>query len=916
LDEDSDSILASLVSWQPEDQASTVIRAVGIARTYVERGELNRAITTLSAVVDEDRHAAGAAVELGTLLLLRSRSGRSDHSVTDANRALNLAVQARDARRSWGGDSSDAVVLAVRAAALLGDIDRAWNLTQADGGEATAVEARAESVRRESAVLASLTGRYERAAELAAELDDLHVSSMNDAFAAMERGDEGAANAAWAQAFAHASTDSDRLTTAMYLAEAGAELPDLSDLRERHPEQVREIDVVHEVMSTKRDRIATLRARVHESARLAIALATHYTDQDQPEKAAQVLVDAGDRHREALLMRMGAERYMRARKYAEAQAAAEKALALGGSDWPGEYDARAVLHDAMMGQGDTAGAFAQAQALVALAPDDRTARWALVGALMRRNDGEAAWRALCPDGVPIDPRNPQEAWLWVDLAAEYDHGPRFVPRVLAMLSAWPDDEDLRGSVLARMFFALRERDDDDSDEGAALREAAVEYQQRWPDSPTFRAIQLGSDDDPLGPLTHELKEHANVVSPLLDQVKAGELPVGMVAAIGRTYTEAVVSRAAGMVRSFNPGHAAMGAAAIDLAREQGAVIDTSAMGTLVTLNDALRHHLMGSLSRVETSEGAYADALAAQASLGTRSTMTVGFDQAAKQPRVYEISEEEAELLATRAAAVADLAGGLTRRSQVGPSRFERSDRRTGWLEAYEIAREATRVFWCDDAVLANVARNEGIATFSTVDLLRAVLVDPSDKELLEVAEGTLVASYHVDLGFNADTMRFAAELDNWAARGAAFALSRPYTWQDAEAAGAFLLSALDRHGDATSGDLAALCEWTATGALGLLSAAPDDERASGNARILLNRILARPWLGADQLAAVVRGIRAAIEERPGAADPLVPVLREFYSRLVERTSHGLASKLFMYLVRQLPEADRQAAARIVLESD
>jgi hypothetical protein len=834
--------------------------------------------------------------------------------VTDANRALNLAVQARDARRSWGGDSSDAVVLAVRAAALLGDIDRAWNLTQADGGEATAVEARAESVRRESAVLASLTGRHERAAELAAELDDQHVSSMNDAFAAMERGDEEAANAAWAQAFAHASTDSDRLATAMYLAEAGAELPDLSDLRERHPEQVREIDVVHEVMSTNRDRIATLRARVHESARLAIALATHYTDQDQPEKAAQVLVDAGDRHREALLMRMGAERYMRASKYAEAQAAAEKALALGGSDWPGEYDARAVLHDAMMGQGDTAGAFAQAQALVALAPDDRTARWALVGALMRRNDGEAAWRALCPDGVPIDPRSPQEAWLWVELAAEYDHGPRFVPRVLAMLSAWPDDEDLRGSVLARMFFALRERDHDD--EGEALREATEEYLQRWPDSPTFRTIQLGPDDDPLGPLTPDLEKHAKAVSPLLDQVKAGELPVGMVAAIGRTYTEAVVSRAAGMVRSFNPGNTAMGAAAIDLAREQGAVIDTSAMGTLVTLNDGLRHDLMGSLSRVETSEGAYADALAAQASLGTRSTMTVGFDQAAKQPRVYEISEEEAELLATRAAAVADLAGGLTRRSQVGPSRFERSDRRTGWLEAYEIAREATTVFWCDDAVLANMARNEGIATFSTVDLLRAVLVDPSDRKLLEVAEGTLVASYHVDLGFNADTMRFAAELDNWAARGAAFALSRPYTWQDAEAAGAFLLSALDRHGDATSGDLAALCEWTAAGALGLLSATPDGERASGNARILLTRILARPWLGADELAAVVRGIRAAIEERPGAADPLVPVLREFYSRLVERTSHGLASKLFMYLVRQLPEADRQAAARIVLESD
>jgi len=804
LAHDNDAMLSSLQSWEPEDRGEANIRAVTQARILADN-ELNSAIALLEDFT-RDRHASGAAVELGRLLLHRSRTGLSDHAIADANRALALAIQARNVRRAWGGDTADAVVLAVTAAALLGDIDRAWRLTQAEDGEATAKEARTPQVRREAAILASMTGRHDLARELAAGLDDSYVAAMNEAFEAIQDDDDQAANAAWMRAFESADDDASRLTTAMFLAESGTALPDLTDLAERHPDQVHEIRVVHEVMSASEDRVAVLRARVHESTRLALALATHYDRDGRPDMAAEVLVAAGDRHREALLVRMGADRYMRARKFPEAQAAAENALALGGADWPGEFDARAVLFDSMISQGNAAGAFAQAQALVALAPDDHNARWALAYAQMRRGDGEAAWRALSPDGVPIDPRNPEEARLWVQLAADFDRGPRFVPRVLGVVSRWPDDEDLHGSVLARMFFALRERDDDDPEDGEALRAAAEAFEQKWPDSRTFRSITLGPEDDPLAPLAQELADQATALNPILERVKAGELPLGTLTVTGRTYAEAVVRRAGGMIRSFDPTHTEATAVAVATALEKGAVIDTTAMGTLVTLDENLRHRLIGAMTRVETSESAYRDALGAQAALGVRSTMTVGWDSQAGQPRVYETSPEDAELLATRAESIAELVATMNRRSRTSPSRFHQHEGQTDWLETYEIVHNEGLVFWCDDAVLAGLARNEGVATFSTVDLLRSILrtgesARTADSALLEVAEGTLIANYHVDLGFNEASVRFAADLDDWKARGAAFALSRGHAWLDAAAAGQFLLDALDRHGSSSTGD-------------------------------------------------------------------------------------------------------------------
>jgi len=101
-----------------------------------------------------------------------------------------------------------------------------------------------------------------------------------------------------------------------------------------------------------------------------------------------------------------------------------------------------------------------------------------------------------------------------------------------------------------------------------------------------------------------------------------------------------------------------------------------------------------------------------------------------------------------------------------------------------------------------------------------------------------------------------------------------------------------------------------------VVRAAPDERLAEKNAGIVLATLMSRPWIGPEKLAVAVQAIRAGIADRPGTGDPLESVLREFYPRLVKETEHGLAAKVFMSLVRQLPEADRHLAARIVLESD
>lgn len=213
---------AALDLWQPDAANDRAIKATILATCLAAQGQLNRAITVaLDAANDVD--ATGVALVAANLLLSRGRFGPSDHPLADSDHALALALRARNGRRAWGGDSTAAALVAVLAAGMSGDVDRALELTQPPpAGDATPLEARDMRLRREAAVLAAMTGQFDRARDLAADANDAFISSTVDGFEALASGDNDTATAAFMAAFNAAPDDTARLRTVSAMVELGA----------------------------------------------------------------------------------------------------------------------------------------------------------------------------------------------------------------------------------------------------------------------------------------------------------------------------------------------------------------------------------------------------------------------------------------------------------------------------------------------------------------------------------------------------------------------------------------------------------------------------------------------------------------------------------------------------------------------
>ena len=906
---------STLELWQPNAPNDKAIKAAMYAQCLAAEGNLNRAITVaLDAATDED--ATGVALLAANLLLRRAQSGPSDNPLSDSDAAFALALRVRNSRRTWGGDSAGAALVAVSAAGMRGDLERALEIAQLPpDGDATPVEAQDIRLRREAAVLAAMVGQLDRAHDLAVNADDAFTSFTVEGFNARSKGDRNAASKAFMAAFDAAPDDTARLQTVSAMADLGAELPDLSGLASSYPEQIQELQSLHELTAGGQEKLSIFRARAHESRLLTVRLAEIYSTQGRYADAAQVLDDGATRWNDPRLMRMAADRYLRDANHAAAQRAAEAALALSGPGWVGEFEARVILFEAHEAQGHSDESTRQARRLVALDANDVDARWALIRCLVREGDTPAAWNALTPDGDPVPPRNKDDASTWIALLAMYDTSEHFVSRALSAMERWPDDEELLGRIIAQIYSGLNRMDLTPTQlDLQTLHTATADYVDRFPNSPVFRQYSVGEDDDPLSsiiPVLQRQHEQRAEFADIESKIRNGEYPLGMLTlTTGRSYAEVSITRAGGMVRSHAPHRRDRAQAELRGAINGTVVLDTTTATTLAVLDPAIVAGLNGQFTRLETTDQTYRDALNGQQSLALRSTMTMGWNAELGRPDIHTITEEAAEKLADHARRTCEILTVTRRRPWKMIKRFPSVHGDTAWLAAIDMAAETGSPFWCDDYVLASLASEMGVPTFGTPDLLRhLVTTGQIDTQLAQTAEASLICNYHVDLSFDPDVMTFAATLDSWAPAGAAFALTRPYTWTAGAPVMQFLITALTHQLDKPLYDIR---DWIAHAAIGLVRDL-DDASAAGNLQILLGRLIAQPWMRPDRFPAALAGVRQGIAERPGTEDPLTPVLTELHKNLVDQHGHVISRQLLLALVKNASDADRHAAVRIIL---
>ncbi|HSC86776.1 MAG TPA: hypothetical protein VLC09_05875, partial [Polyangiaceae bacterium] len=372
-----------LDAWDAESPNDQSIKAILQTAAATGRGDFNRAIAIGIAAATAHPEGSGNTLRTAEALLSRGHYGQSDHPLDDYARAFDLAIQARDSRRTWLGDSVAPILTAVKASALATDIDQAWRLTQeVPDGTALAHEARDERLRRESAILAATMGRFENAQAVADALGDPFVTHTVDGWKAFTEDRRADAEEAWLLAWDCAPSDTSRLQTAAALAPLGMRLPDLDALPTEYSMAIERIRTTHEVMSSDDD-MSLLRVRATDSEELTVVLAERLVAQGQTADAAAVLEAGGTRWNHPLMMRMAAARYENAGEYEKAYVVAATALSLGGAAWAGRLETLMIQFDSLESQGQFSRSLAIAREMVTLAPGNLTIRWALVHSLVR-----------------------------------------------------------------------------------------------------------------------------------------------------------------------------------------------------------------------------------------------------------------------------------------------------------------------------------------------------------------------------------------------------------------------------------------------------------------------------------------------------------------------------------------------------
>jgi tetratricopeptide (TPR) repeat protein len=838
--------------------------------------------------------------------------------MNDAVQAYQLALSVRDQRRRWRGDSVEAILMAVVAAMAYTDSDGAWKLLQpAPMGDALEYETVDPRLRRERAVLAASTGRPTEALELAEALNDPYVSALVRGWQALRSSDEAVACAEWHLAFEAAPSDSEKLQVAKALAALGKSMPDLHNLAEQHPAAIKTINVIYKALSRPGDRLVILRAEAHKSVELSSLLGETLVEKGDLSGAAKVYRDAAYRWTFPIFLSMAGSLHFRSKNYAEAAKATTQALTMAGPGWSGELSTQITRFDTLVADGKLQEAIDVARRLIVLAPDDDGIRWSLVGALLQNGEVEGAWSALNYNGVSIDPRNQNEALVWINLGSPRDKSKGFLRKALEVIRDKINDPEAVGGALLHLQLGLgepgRTLPQQDLEE---FRAVSDKYVRDYPNSKTYRMISGGDDENPLAAISKVVQERSNQTKGLegiLTQAHNGALPLGFLTDIQRQpYIEGAIYRATTLVFSHNIETSIKSAQDVSESLATDVVIDGTAAVTLSLLDEGTRQDLIHQFSGIITTDHAYRDAISSEELLRRRPTLWIDWDEAENRIAKKTITDAAAERLYRQSVVALEILSNCGRQGWYELKHYADFDPETAWLSALDYAVDANHPFWCDDQCLRALAADKGVPTFGTVDLLRELdrLGRLSTAET-KASEAVLIANYHVDLGFDTDVMLLAAQLDGWAPFGTAASLTRAAAWDDPRQVLAFLLRAVRENAKSSPHHVQ---EWVALVSSGAAKLTGDDSsQAAHNVRLIIDALVQQKWMQPDLFPFIIRGARQSLPLGQTFESELQSILSGVHGRLRERMPAAVASANLLSLVTYLDPDDQALAARIIL---
>lgn len=902
-----------LAEWSADTEAEHDVALLFRAESLVRQERMDEAITLLQSSIDRTRNA-GVLLNLAKLLRARSVLGTGDSRMGDAFGAIEFAVRARNLRRSWRGDSAEAVSIAAEAAVVAADHQQLWRLTRAEpDGEATAEEEADARVLPLAALGAALTGRVAEAKRLLESAPEGYAKKRAQAEVASMFSDDGerpAAIEAWRAAYRWADTAEEKLHTLRGLALEGVvEREALEAMRVDHPDIVEDIEVVAEFMSISGPD-ADERLRVFESRNPLVSVRrAELRRADDPTAAAEILIAATERWRYPRLLLLALDCYVDAGLWRKADELAQRALAEGGTLGPGRITVMRRMLDIQTALGDWSKVEGVSRMLLEIDQHDEPARWHLVHAQFRGGAFEEAWRTYRRAVPPMSVTLPLQAQLVLELARRNADATTVAMTALDMLRKFPDVHDVHWAAINSITMRI-DRTDLPDDLGDQVTSAWESFFDRYPHSKVITAYKVRDDDNPLAEVEDMLRQQAQTFHEVREMIRDQGMPIGVLErVVGKPYAAIFPYRPLGYHRAMFPGELDI-AVELDIARSASGgmcLVDASALHML-TLLPELSRTLLSLIAQPAITDAAFLDLIAAEDLFGMPSMGTIEYDPVIGRVVAHDNDRDIHDQQLSQIGEMLATARDLRRITHPALLHLQsmRPDREPVWLLQLDAAKDKDIAIWADDAGLRTLAHALGIKVFGTQSLLQIARERGRiDTEALDKAALQLIREYVVDMPYDHEALLQIGAEQHWEPRSVATVLSRSSTWTDAKAPLELFRTAFHKAPEST------LTVWAHAALTGLRDITLPERRAerlTAFTVLTISHERTRP----DQAVAFVAALTSLMPDEVGTITRAA--LDRIWSLLTKTYTMDRAVTVFLYIVSRLDDVHRQHATQLILK--
>jgi tetratricopeptide (TPR) repeat protein len=790
------------------DESELVL--AGIQRwALVNVDRLGDAVTLLTAVANANPDAAGIRLQLVGLLLQRADDRRSSREA-DLARATELALEARDARRQWGGDSTEATLVACEVALR----SHAWKqieglCSEPPHGEANLVEAADRRVATLLGMGAAMSGDLEAAESAAARLlDPSFLRSLIAGWRAMHSGDQAAAQEHFRAAYETASSDEERSVAQRGVAIAGgANLPGLDELRSLDPLSAEVLEAVALMGASKHEAAAEVLARHRrDDAHAAFMLAEAYEGLEQMDAALDELRSGYRTFGDPSFLLQECLLLLRLQRDVEAEKRASDAMALVPAGSEQRRQLQMLLLRLALRRNDLSRAEDVARSARAEGDASPDLLWALALALHLQARNDEAWDALLEAG---NPHSADDAALWLHVFFRATAASTSLERAVEVVAGFPDDERVNGTLLM-LFYGRRGDREVSVQVGEHVQSLAKRFVERWPDSEYLWSVSVTPDDPEallrqMEDLARPIGAQRAAIAKVIDLYDAGRAPLGLFArAAGLNYAEAVICRRWPVVvgGTLDASEVAEEEASAAAALGGVVVVDLSAAAAIVDERSGW-DFLPELFRRIVLVDAVIADVDEAAAGLDLERGGSIGWDPVADRARISDANPtKDAEDLVRVRHFQHEL--GRFDHESVGPlSAFEEIHASARpWLGPVQHALDTGRPLFSDDLALRRLARSVGVPSFGRTALLAgegaAQVGAMSERKGLQLPSlDDLRFALHDDVVVDILSAVHDVAAPGRAPIAAAVALGRPFAW--ATPSGPARLIAFARTGDELS---------------------------------------------------------------------------------------------------------------------